>query len=44
MAMPIDLQKKLKKVSENDLVRPLQFHERPEHLLPLDNNEIKTNS
>ena len=41
LAKSINLQKDLKKFNENYLVRPLQFHERTEHFLPVENNKMQ---
>ena len=41
LAKSIDLEKNLKKSIESDLERPLNFHERTEHILPVVNNVIQ---
>ena len=42
IAKSIDLKSELKISKESELVRPLQFHERTEHFLPNDKNEMQS--
>ena len=41
LAKSINLEKNLKKSIESELVRPLNFHERTEHILPVVNNVMQ---
>ena len=41
MLKSIDLKSKLRKANESNLVRPLKFHERTEHFLPVENNKMQ---
>ena len=40
LAKAVNLKTTLRKANESDLVRPLQFHQRTEHILPDETNDM----